>query len=82
MHQKALAWDKTARFQRRCLVFEIEAFSPKVRAMEMALHWCCADPTLCGAVRAPRRSTQSVTHNRTMPCENYRQSFTLDTVFE
>ena len=42
MHQKALAWDKTARFERRCLVFEIEAFSPKVRAMEMALRWCCA----------------------------------------
>lgn len=40
MHQKVLAWDKTARFQRRCLVFEIEAFSPKVRAMEMALRWC------------------------------------------
>jgi len=44
LHQKALAWDKTARFERRCLVFEIEAFSPKVRAMEMALRWCCAGP--------------------------------------
>jgi hypothetical protein len=42
LRQKTLAWDKTARFERRCLVFEIEAFSPKVRALEMALRWCCA----------------------------------------
>jgi hypothetical protein len=31
MHQKALAWNKTARFERRCLVFEIEAFSLSAR---------------------------------------------------
>ena len=32
---------------------EIEAFSPKVRAMEMALHWCCAGP------HTPRRGTRT-----------------------
>jgi hypothetical protein len=58
MHQKALAWDKTVRFERRCLVFEIEAFSPKVRAMEMALHWCCAGPhTLRRGTRTTARPT-------------------------
>ena len=36
---------------------EIEAFSPKVRAMEMALHWCCAGPHTPrgGTRRAPNK---------------------------
>ena len=37
---------------------EIEAFSPKVRAMEMALHWCCAGPhTPRGGTRTTERPT-------------------------